>query len=428
MERENENLLSDLQQKISDSDIEVIVGYIERNFDEKSNSSIQLANMAKLSNFLSKNGFCVEEIESEKLLSKSVKLNNALYSLYLAGILVRINNYSNLMTLFQIYCAENNVEQTRDIDIDLYENSYETKDLDLFKVYLSEVGEFNLLTAEEEKNLAMKGEYGRNRLVEHNLRLVISIAKGFRGFGLSIADLVQYGNEGLIIAARKFDVERGCRFSTYATWWIKQTIKRGISDASRTIRIPVHLDENINKVKKAFGIYTVEHNGEYPSEEKISEMTGISVDKVVIAINNMDLTVSLSTPIGGSGDESNDTFLGDMIEDLNSSIENDTHMMYLEEFFEAFELSGYISEKEKEILKYRFGFYDCKEYTLEEVGQMFGVTRERIRQIQKKALTKIKRDIYLKRFDPKKIDKEYDYKLKRRKGKSGNSSSLQLVL
>jgi RNA polymerase primary sigma factor len=265
----------------------------------------------------------------------------------------------------------------------------------------------------------------REKLIKHNLRLVISIAKGYNGFGLSMSDLVQYGNEGLIIAARKFDVSRGCRFSTYATWWIKQNMKRGIADASRTIRIPVHLHENIVKVKKAISIYTVEHNGEFPNDKIISEMTGISVEKVVTARNNMDLTVSLSTPVGGSGEEASDTFLGDFIEDENSSIEKNAHMIYLAEFFEAFELSGYISPKEKEILKYRFGFYNDKEYTLEEVGQMFGVTRERIRQIQKKALTKIRRDIYLKRFDPKKIDKFYDYGLKRKKK---NSSNLRVVL
>ena len=426
--KERENEIKDLVEKVSNEDIDLIVNYIEKNFDSKPNSNVQLSNMVKLFDFLNRNAFSVEELESEKLLKKSSKLNNALYSLYLAGILVRINNYSNLVTLFQIYCAMNNVEQTRDVDVDLYENSHESKDLDLFKVYLTEVGDYKLLTPDEEKELAMQGEKGRNKLVEHNLRLAISIAKNYKGFGVSISDLVQFGNEGLIIAARKFDVNRGCRFSTYATWWIKQAIKRGISDTSRTIRIPVHLHENIIKVKKAIAVYTVEHNGEFPSDEMISQMTCIPVDKVVTAINNMDLTISLSTPIGGSGDEVNDTFLGDMIEDVNSSIDLDTHMMYLEEFFEAFELSGYISEKEKEILKYRFGFYDSKEYTLEEVGQMFGVTRERIRQIQKKALTKIKRDIYLKRFDPKKLDKEYEYRLKRKKGNKNNSSKLHIIL
>ena len=416
MEKENEMVISDLQQKLSDDEVKNIINYIEKNFNDEPNSRSHLSNIIKLSEFLNRNGYFVEEIEAEKILNSSVKLNDSLYALFLAGILVRVNNYSNLVTLLQIYCAQNKVEQSRDVDIDLYENSYESKDLDLFKVYLTEIGEYNLLTAEEEKALALKGEKGRNQLAEHNLRLVISIAKGYNGFGLSMSDLVQYGNEGLIIASRKFDVEKGCRFSTYATWWIKQAIKRGISDASRTIRIPVHLHENIIKIKKAIANYTSEHNGEYPSDQTISELTGIPVEKVATAIKNMDLTISLFTPIGGSGDDSNDTFLGDMVEDLNSSIDNDTHMMYLEEFFEAFELSGYITPKEKEILKYRYGFYNCKEYTLEEVGQMFGVTRERVRQIQKKALTKIKRDIYLKRFDPTKLDKEYNYSLKRRKG------------
>ena len=422
---ESEFIKTDLVEKISDDDVNLIVEYIEKTFDDTPNSNNQMSNMVKLSNFLNKNSLFIEELECEKLLNRSKKLSNTLHALYLAGILVRINNYSNLITLFQIYCAENNVEQTRDVDVDLYEHSYESKDLDLFRVYLAEVGEFKLLSAEEEKILASQGEKGSNKLVEHNLRLVISIANTLKGLGVSLSDLIQYGNEGLIIAARKFDVNKGCRFSTYATWWIKQNMKRGIADASRTIRIPVHLHENIIKVKKSIAIYTMEHNGEFPSDEKISEMSGIPVDKVVIARNNMDLTVSLSTPIGGSGDEVNDTFLGDMIEDTNSSLENNAHKLYLEEFFEAFELSGYITPKEKEILKYRFGFYDGKEYTLEEVGQMFGVTRERIRQIQKKALTKVRRDIYLRRFDPKKIDKEYDLRLKR---KSKGSSNLKMVL
>ena len=431
MERENNVIKNELEQRVSDENIDVIVNYINNTFDNSLNSSVQLSNMVKLSNFLNKNSFLVEELEAEKLLSKSDKLVETLKALYNAGILVRINNYSNLITLFHIYCAENNVSDLHDVDVDLYENSYHSKDLDLFKVYLSDIGQFKLLSAEEEKEIAMQGEKGISKLIEHNLRLVISISKSYQGLGVSLSDLIQCGNEGLTIAANKFDVSKGCRFSTYATWWIKQTIKRGLATTGRNIRIPVHVHENIIKVRKAIATYLLEHNGEFPNDEIISQMTSIPVDKVIVARTNMEPIISLDTPVGDASDHSNDTFLGDMIEDPNSSMDYNAHLMYLEEFLEAFESSGYISDKEKEILKYRFGFYDCREYTLEEVGQLFGVTRERIRQIQKKALFKIKRDLYLRRFDPKKIDSDYDYKLKRTKIRKKNgkySSDLQIIL
>ena len=390
IERENNVIKNELEQRVSDENIDVIVNYINSIFDDTPNSNIQLANMVKLSNFLNKNSFLVEELEAEKLLSKSDKLVSTLNSLYNAGILVRINNYSNLITLFHIYCAENNVNDLHDVDIDLYENSYYSKDLDLFKVYLSDITQFKLLSAEEEREIALQGEKGISKLIEHNLRLVISISKSYKGLGLSLSDLIQSGNEGLTIAANKFDINKGCRFSTYATWWIKQTIKRSLATNSRNIRIPVHIHENIIKVKKAISTYLLEHNGEFPNDEVISQMTSIPVDKVIVARANMEPIVSLDTPVGDPSDHTNDTFLGDMIEDPNSSMDYNAHLMYLEEFLEAFESSGYISDKEKEILKYRFGFYDCREYTLEEVGQIFGVTRERIRQIEAKALRKLR--------------------------------------
>ena len=378
-----------LKQYANDSEVEKVLEYINRYFKTDGTSHGQYENCVRLSNYLKENGIIIGEIEAEKLLSSSPKLVEMFKALSLASILLRISNLPNISVLLESYCIKNNVELTRDNDLALYERS-EGNDIDLFKLYLMEISEYKILSVNEEKELATRAKYGdeeaRKKLVEHNLRLVVSIAKIYNGYGLSMSDLVQLGNEGLMRASHKYDVDKGYRFSTYATWWIKQSMTRGIADQSRTIRIPVHMHEIILKIKKASANYIAEHYGEVPTNEQLSKILNIPEEKIEFARKNMEITVSLSTPVGA--DDNGDT-LGDMIEDERQSVENDLEFIYMKELVEELLNTPSLTEKEKEVIKYRFGFYG-KVYTLEEIGKTYHVTRERVRQIEARALRKIK--------------------------------------
>ncbi len=260
---------------------------------------------------------------------------------------------------------------------------------DPVKVYLKEIGRVPLLTPEEEIELAermAKGDpYARKRLSEANLRLVVSIAKRYVGRGMQFLDLIQEGNLGLIKAVEKFDHTKGFKFSTYATWWIRQAITRAIADQARTIRIPVHMVETINKLTR-IQRQLVQDLGRDPLPEEIAEkMEGISAEKVrdiqKIALD----PVSLETPIG----EEDDSHLGDFIEDKETLSPDDyTNNQLLKDEINAV-LQG-LTEREEKVLRLRFGLYDGRTRTLEEVGKEFNVTRERIRQIEAKALRKLK--------------------------------------
>ena len=390
MEKVDINGMSlDLMQRASYEEVTQVILYIERNFKTNESSNVQFDNCSRLSAFLKNNNIEIGEIESERLLNESPKLNEMFRILNLAGIIVRVNNLLNVSTLLEMYCLKNNVEQNTDMDLSLFDR-FTGNDIDLVKLYLREIGQYNILTAEEEKKLAILkangDENARNKLVEHNLRLVVSIAKSLVGCGLSFSDLIQLGNEGLITAARKFDADKGCRFSTYATWWIKQAMKRGIADQSRTIRIPVHVHELILKIKKQTAIYSSTHFGICPTDEMLAEMLDTTVEKITSAKQCMEEVVSLSSPIGS--DEKGDT-LGDMIEDVNCSLDTDLNQVYMKELTTSLFNSPRLTEKEKEVVRYRFGFYG-KSYTLEEIGRIYGITRERVRQIEKKALFKMR--------------------------------------
>ena len=265
---------------------------------------------------------------------------------------------------------------------------------DPVKVYLKEIGRVPLLTPEEEVNLALtikagskaikKGVAARKRLSEANLRLVVSIAKRYVGRGMQFLDLIQEGNLGLIKAVEKFDHTKGFKFSTYATWWIRQAITRAIADQARTIRIPVHMVETINKVKKVSS-QLLHEQGKEPTAEEIAERLEMSVDKVREIMRVAQEPVSLETPIG----EEEDSHLGDFIPDDEAPVpaEVASHTLLREKLSEVLDT---LTEREEKVLRLRFGLVDGRPRTLEEVGKEFNVTRERIRQIEAKALRKLR--------------------------------------
>ena len=258
------------------------------------------------------------------------------------------------------------------------------------KIYLRERGKIKLLTPSKERQLAIKAKKGdkkaKDELVKANLRLVISIAKRYTGRGLSFLDLIQEGNIGLMKAVDKFDWRKGFKFSTYATWWIRQAITRAIADQARTIRIPVHLVETINRMNKVIREY-LQENGEYPSTEELARLLDKPLEKMDEILLATKETISVDAPIGGSEDE--ESYIGDFLEDVNAEKPEETavRMILREEIEKVLET---LRPKEAAVLKMRYGLLDGKMKTLEEVGAFFNVTRERIRQIEVKALRKLR--------------------------------------
>lgn len=259
---------------------------------------------------------------------------------------------------------------------------------DPVKVYLKEIGRVPLLSSEEEIDLAIRIANGdvqaKQRLSEANLRLVVSIAKRYLGRGMQFLDLIQEGNLGLIKAVDKFDYTKGFKFSTYATWWIRQAITRAIADQARTIRIPVHMVETINKVKKVQS-QLLHQNGHEPTPDEIADELDLPVDKVREIMRVAQEPVSLETPIG----EEEDSHLGDFIPDDGAPAPADaaSHTMLREQLSDVLST---LTPREEKVLRLRFGLEDGRSRTLEEVGKEFNVTRERIRQIEAKALRKLR--------------------------------------
>ena len=260
---------------------------------------------------------------------------------------------------------------------------------DPVKTYLKEIGRVPLLTAQQEADLARAAQAGdedaRRRLSEANLRLVVSVAKRYAGRGLPFLDLIQEGNLGLMKAAEKFEPDRGFKFSTYATWWIRQAITRAIADQARTIRVPVHMVETINKLNR-ISRQLLQENGREATNEELAKAMGVSLAKIREVKKIAQDPISLETPIG----EKEDSHLGDFIEDHEAIAPDDAAgSILLREQIE--ELLTGLTERERQVLELRFGLKDGKTRTLEEVGKYFDVTRERIRQIEGKALSKLKK-------------------------------------
>ena len=259
---------------------------------------------------------------------------------------------------------------------------------DPVRMYLKEIGQVRLLSADEEIELAKRVGEGdqaaKNKLTEANLRLVVSIAKKYSGRGLHILDLIQEGNTGLIRAVDKFDWTKGNKFSTYATWWIRQAITRAIADQARTIRVPVHMVEVINKATRC-NRKLVQELGREPTVEEIAAELNLPVEKIIEANRTAADTLSLDTPVG----DEEDTSIGSFVEDERTPGPADaTSNALLAEALK--EILDTLTEREADVLRMRFGMYDGRTHTLEEVGQIFGVTRERIRQIENKAIRKLR--------------------------------------
>ena len=282
-----------------------------------------------------------------------------------------------------------NIDLKNDIIIDDVPD--ESKDMsvnDNVRMYLKEIGKISLLSLEEEQELSKRvaegDEQAKNILAESNLRLVVSIAKRYVGRGLLFLDLIQEGNIGLMKAVEKFDYDKGYKFSTYATWWIRQAITRALADQARTIRVPVHMVETINKMARIERQMTLELNRE-PTDQELAKKMGLSADKIVEIRKISQDPVSLETPIG----EEDDSHLGDFLADERtmSPEEFATYEILKDELREVLDT---LIVREKEVLELRFGLFDGSSHTLEEVGKQFKVTRERIRQIEAKALRKLR--------------------------------------
>ena len=306
----------------------------------------------------------------------------------------------------QVVTAELDIDLGDDLDLgmgdgDIDLNGLDEEDLvdpvdlaaeysldDPVRMYLKEIGQVRLLSAEEEVELAKRvaddDQYAKNKLTEANLRLVVSIAKKYSGRGLHILDLIQEGNTGLIRAVDKFDWTKGNKFSTYATWWIRQAITRAIADQARTIRVPVHMVEVINKATRC-NRKLVQELGREPTVEEIAKELNLPVEKIIEANRTAADTLSLDTPVG----DEEDTSIGSFVEDERTPGPADaTSNALLAEALK--EILDTLTEREADVLRMRFGMYDGRTHTLEEVGQIFGVTRERIRQIENKAIRKMR--------------------------------------
>lgn len=298
----------------------------------------------------------------------------------------------NEADIHEVFDVEDNAEE----DYFSYDN--DKKDLDYSGIvgdstrfYLKEISKIPLLTYEEEKKLALRIKDGDQKavdtLVEHNLRLVVSIAKHYTGCGLSLLDLIQEGNVGLIEAAKKYDVNKGFRFSTYATWWVRQKIGRALSDQSRSIRVPAHIAELVSKIKKIMGTMTQEL-GRTPTEAEIAKKLNVEVDKVKVALDMSQAISSLDVPVG----EDEETTIGDLqadpsVKNLMANLIDEANRQIIETVFAT------LNEREANVLRLRFGMNVNHAYTLEEVGNELGITRERVRQIETRALRKMRNPV-----------------------------------
>ena len=308
-----------------------------------------------------------------------------------------LNSSLNKETITESQETENSPEQV--IDVNSYENiipADSSSTEDTVKMYLKEIGKAKLLNKEEELEIAKKMEdgceYSKKVLTVCNLRLVVSIAKKYTGRGILFLDLIQEGNQGLMRAVDKFDYRKGYKFSTYATWWIRQAITRAIADQARTIRVPVHMVETINKLRKSIR-ELMQDLGRKPTEIEISEYTGIALDKVQEIIGISQIPLSLETPIGD--EEGN--YLGDFVED--QSMESPEAVISKDNLKDGLNaVLSDLTEREARVIRLRFGFDDGKARTLEEVGNLFDVTRERIRQIESKALRKLRHPNRIKKL------------------------------
>ena len=408
-----------MKKNVKETNLQVqILNFIEKEFI-KGERSVQLKNYVKLSAYLDSVEVTLDDEQAEYLIKNSKKLNtmlDAVASIPDMDSIIMDDNYVILVNVRKMMngdfgeveaesedlfngleieeetrSAKNEDNEEEFIDYSASYPTYARKgDMDLVKQYLNELPS-ELLTAEEEvelgKRIRLGDEAALQTLVTHNLRLVVNIAKKYNSLGIDFLDLISEGNIGLMKAAEKFDYTKGYKFSTYATWWIRQSITRALADKSRVIRVPVHAHETMLKVKKARDKFVLEHC-EQPTTKDLAEMTGLTVDKILEMQALMNDVVSLDCPVR-TGEDDGDSVIGDFVEDPNSSIDSVSTVFYDEFRNTVFEKAP-LSAREQFVIYQRFGFDEGKVKTLEEVGAMMGVTRERVRQIEAKALRKLR--------------------------------------
>ena len=344
--------------------------------------------------------------DAEYLIENNDKINTMLDVIISKGDYTSFLDNDLFYTLAIVYAAKNGIELK---NVEIEENNNEEDELlnsdspsfttDGVKQYLNELNS-KVLTPKEEEELFIRYSNGEtevfNEIIESNLKLVVSIAKRYIGRGLDFLDLIQEGNLGLAKAVKKFDITKGYKFSTYATYWIRQAVTRAIADQARTIRIPVHMHEVVIRVKSFIRRYSQENNGEKPSDEIIAEELNIPISKVKEVLDLVEV-ISLNTPLKPDND-SDGSELGDFIFDRTDSTDPEDNVYY-SQFRNAFYNSS-LTDKEKRVIALRFGLGGENAMTLEEVGKCFGLTRERIRQIESKALRKLKKDREIRTFIP----------------------------
>ena len=388
------------------------IDYIDSNFSNE-NGKAQVVNLKKLMNFYKQNEISQLDLdEAEILINRSDKLNKMISDV------ISIDNNGNLIdndimfSLVTCYASKNNIElsfsNTSDLDynedddnIDAILDSF-TNSLDSYKLYRREMSNSKPLSNEEEielfKKLEKKDEFAYNDIIQHNLRLVVSIARRYNHGSLDLLDLIQEGNCGLIKAVEKFNYKKGYKFSTYATWWIRQAITRAMADQSRTIRIPIHSTDILNKMKKMKYEYESQLGYEPTYMDYVEEL-GIPLERVKELLMAENI-VSLNATID-SGDGKESAELGDFIEDKRNQDDVFGDRITREAFKNAVFSSQFLkNDREKEILMYRFGFVDGTCWTLENIAKKYGLTRERIRQVETKAIRRLRRDSKIREFGP----------------------------
>ena len=390
----NSAIYNYISNKLSDNNkmFNIINKYIDNIFKQVDNYSDALNLLEDLTAFLLECKIEINPLIFEKLLKENNLFSSCVEIIVNKNIdkiknddLYDIFSNDNICLIIEKYCEIHN------ININININDFDISKIpadDSVKMYLVEISQIPLLSSDEEielfKRMENGSKYARERIIESNLKLSVWVAKKYSGRGMPLLDLIQEGNAGLIKAVDKFDYTRGYKFSTFATWWIRQAITRAIADQARTIRVPIHMVENINKMVRIQRQLTLELNRE-PSDEEIAKKMGISVEKVREVIKISQEPVSLETPIG----EEEDSHLGDFLKDESSlSPEEYTENEILKE--EIKEVLQTLQPREQEVLELRFGLIDGTSHTLEDVGKRFNVTRERIRQIEAKALRKLR--------------------------------------
>jgi len=393
---------------LPEKELNGVIDFINDNFLTDNSNASYVKNCKKLVEYLSKNNINLNELTADVLLSRCPSLTAMAKYFSENKDLVRNESVTNVVEVydysFEGILSENDTEENelQEFGYDyehcredrVYNKKNKNGDLDLVGMYLQDLT-FSILTQEEEIELAERIKEGDNeafnKLVNHNLRLVIKWAKQYRNRGLAFLDLIQAGNEGLLKAARRFDSSKGYKFSTYATWWIKQSITRTISDTSRNIRIPVHTFEQINKIRVAITKYKL-NNGYDPSVEELADILGYTVERVQELNKYLTDTVSLNTRIGEEDDTELASFIADE-EDIEETVTDSLLRDKIEEVLDE------LSPKEKNVLELRFGLKDGRVRTLEEVGREYNVTRERIRQIEAKALKKLRQPNRIRKLE-----------------------------